>query len=153
MTPDEHTRPHEAGHAASALLLSIPVRLVDVVGNQTCAGFVDHAHKFTDVAGARRHAIMVLCGPAMGNRPGTPMPEWPLRDDTTPDERQLKAIADAIRLTQADWHGLVAEAWRLTATAEFERLHTAIVEMLRYTSRIGADTLDILSSVARKAAT
>lgn len=152
MTPEDAVVKHEAAHAVACVLLAIPCHLVDTVGNHRTKGFVRHDTTVNDTDDARKHMIMTVAGFIMAD--AAPIPTWPLDDDDDgSDECWLAKYAKAMNFTESDWHGLLAEAYRFTATPEFELMFQATTGMLSHTPRIGPGTLEVLHAIAKRAAT
>ena len=127
------TAQHEAGHAASALCLGIPViRASRRSADPRASGFisipVDDLLESIDREKARAVTIMLLCGPAMAEQP---LPTWPLSDATN-DEKLLRIFAEYLKLDERGYHKVVAEMWRLSATKRFDRLHRTLMAWFQH---------------------
>ena len=140
---------HEAGHCVAGLLLGIPIVLVDTVGNETRRGWIEHRHRFTDAKSARKHAIMILAGPIVSEDDGPREWGWPLSDDASKDEQQVKRIVEALRFTENDWRDLLIEAAYFVTSSPFDILLRATCGILDTTPRIGREHLEPLARIAR----
>jgi hypothetical protein len=121
------TAMHEAGHACAAIVQGLPVSLVRRWAPDTSrelgATYLPGFAEDLDREKVRKAAIMVLCGPIMGDEDP---PDWPLSDTNTSDERLLKLFCEHLGLTHANYHGLCAEAYKLTTTQVFCDLFAAV---------------------------
>ncbi|HEX5895515.1 MAG TPA: hypothetical protein VFY47_04240 [Thermoleophilaceae bacterium] len=95
MTDAERTAAHEAGHACACVLLGVPVRLVDVVGDARTLGVVRHGlEQMYNRDDARKRMIIILCGPIEGADHWADVPSWPLNPAASTDEHNLHALAE-----------------------------------------------------------
>ena len=127
MTGQEwQTALHEAGHAAMAATLGLPVSEVrrwspdptrELGATLLPIGDLDRTK-------ARKWALMLAAGPGMSDQP---LPEWPLTDTNTTDERLLKVFCDYLELDERGYNELITEMWRLSATKRFDRLFTVLM--------------------------
>jgi hypothetical protein len=148
VTADQVAR-HEAGHAVAAVLLGIPVLLIDVIGDAKSLGFVRHAgERITGPDMARKRMVLTLCGPIESAESWDDVPSWPLETHRSTDERNLSVLADYLGLNGAGYRAVFLEALKLTLTDEYRRLYTAITGCLDYTPRIGPELLDELQVIA-----
>ena len=74
-----------------------------------------------DPKSARRLMIAIFLGPIAEGREDWP-PSSPLDPDGDNDSRQLALLADYLKLQEADWRHLVAEAEVISTTPTFQRL-------------------------------
>jgi hypothetical protein len=141
---------HEAGHLAACLVLGIPIAGASVIPDHDSLGRVNTTYKFEDVEGARKVAVMLLCGPIMESRHAQPDEwPWPLEPDDY-DTRLLKKITDTLRFTNADWHGLLSEAYSLTASREFSMLWTGMTGLLDVAPQVGPEQIDLVEQIVRR---
>ena len=132
MTEEERTTAlHECGHAAMAMTLGLPVsevrRWSPDPTRELGATFV--SIEDLDRAKARRWALMLLSGAGMADQP---LPTWPLSDTNTSDERLLKIFVEHLEFTERDYHHLIAEMWRISASKRFDRLFCTLMEWFKY---------------------
>jgi HK97 family phage prohead protease len=130
---------HEAGHAAAALLLNIPVielaaprrdfaaLTTEPENPEDAAGHVRHDlpdAALDEPATARAVAIASLAGPlADGKR----APGWPLSlAPVTPDEATLAQLVKQLGLDQDGYQQLLADARGLIESHAYARLHAAL---------------------------
>lgn len=150
MTPEQLAR-HEGGHASVAVLLGVPVFLVDVAGDAKSLGFVRHgAERVTDVDTALKRMLIALAGPLMGCESLEEVPSWPLDSAASTDEANLAALSDYLGLDERGYREVYLQALKLTLTAEFRRLHEAVAGMLDHTPRIDSELLDQLQAIATR---
>lgn len=151
MTPAERTAAHEAGHACACVMLGVPVRLIDVVGDARSLGLVRHGleqiHNRDD---AHKRMIIVLCGQIEGADHWAHVPSWPLNPDASSDEHNLDALADYLGLDERGYNDIALEALNLTLDPFYQSLHVATVGMLGYFPRIGPELIGRLVGIARR---
>jgi hypothetical protein len=130
---------HEAGHAVACVLLGIGVTGTRIDwGPDGCLGGTTSLHPDylddLDKDKARDLMVMHMAGWIMEDRD---LPEWPpSRTAHQPDERHMAAFSDYLKLTEASWHGVCAEAYRFTTTDEFMRLWRAVTGLFEYTPEL-----------------
>src|SRR5689334_11675546 len=95
MTEGERIAAHEGGHAVAAVLLGAHVRLIDVAGDATRLGHVEHIG-----ADERDRMKIILAGIIEGAETWAEIPTWPLRTDASTDERNLHDLADFLGLDE-----------------------------------------------------
>ena len=149
MTDAKRVAAHEAGHAVAAVLLGVPVLLIDVVGDATASGRVRHGlEQVSDSEDARKRMLLILAGPIMAAQSWDEVPDWPLETHRSTDERNLAMLAGYLGLDEAGYRELFLEALKLTLTDEFCHLHRAVSGCLDFTTRIGPELLEQLQDIA-----
>jgi hypothetical protein len=150
MTEAERLAAHEAGHAAAAVVLGVPVRLVDVAGDATALGRVRHdLEQIHSPDDARKRMKIILCGWIESVEDWDELPSWPLDPNASTDEHNLHALAGYLRLDSPSYSDVTFEALKLTLDRDYKMLHVAITGMLDYTPRIGPELLGRLVGIAR----
>jgi hypothetical protein len=150
MTPAERTAAHEAGHACACVLLGVPVRLVDVVGDARSLVVVRHGlEQMYNRDDARKRMVIILCGQIEGADHWAEVPSWPLNPNASTDEHNLDALAEYLELDRAGYNEIAAEALNLTLDPFYQSLHVAVTGMLGYFPNIGPKMLGRLVGLAR----
>ena len=150
MTPAERTAAHEAGHACACVMLGVPVRVVDVVGDAQAAGYVRHGlEQMYNRDDARKRMVIILCGQIEGADHWAEVPSWPLNPGASTDEYNLDALADWLGLDREGYNEIAHEALNLTLDPLYQSLHVAVSGMLGYFPRIGPELLGRLVGIAR----
>jgi hypothetical protein len=127
MTPAERTAAHEAGHACARVVLGVPVRLIDVVGDATALGVVRHdLEQSNNRDDARKRTLIILCGQIEGADHWAHVPSWPL------------------------YREVAVDALNLTLDPLYQSLHVAVTGMVGYTPRIGPKLIGRLIGLARE---
>jgi hypothetical protein len=152
MTPAERLAAHEAGHACACVMLGVPVRVVDVVGDVKSLGYV--LHGLTDRVGseddARKRMLIILCGQIESADDWADVPSWPLNPNASTDEHNLDALADYLGLDREGYNEIALDALNLTLDPLYQSLHVAVTGMLGYFPRIGPELLDRCVGIARR---
>jgi uncharacterized protein len=148
---------HEAGHATAALLLGLEVESAHApywTIEDSLAGDpyepAGQVRMTTASIGrdARSYALAILAGPICDDRADWP-PSWPLSlAPTTTDERQVTELAKHLDLDRAGYSHLVQDAFALTASEPFMRLHAAIEHWLKTRGHADANILHRLKMIA-----
>ena len=150
MTDAERKAAHEAGHACACVLLGVPVRLVDVVGDARTLGVVRHGlEQMYNRDDARKRMIIILCGPIEGADHWADVPSWPLNPAASTDEHNLHALAEYLGLDREGYNEIAREALNLTLDPFYQSLHVAVTGMLGYFPRIGPELIGRLVGIAR----
>jgi HK97 family phage prohead protease len=144
----EQTCAHEAGHASMALLLGVPVRLVDVTGDETALGRTHHGlAENTDEDHVTRMKI-ILGGLIESADSFADLPVWPLDlDHGTTDRRRLAALAKLLSLDSAGYDGIVNGAIDLWGSARYKRLHAVISLALEQHGRLDSIALQRIKAL------
>jgi hypothetical protein len=140
MTPTlEDTCAHEAGHAAMCILLGVPVRLVDVTGDETALGRTMHEGADGDLA---TRMTIILGGLVESAESIHDLPAWPLDPDHgATDERRLALLAKALNLDRAGYSEIVDDALDRWESPAYKRLHAAISHALEHHGQLDAHAL------------
>jgi len=151
VTDQERTAAHEAGHASACVLLGVPVRLVDVVGDARYRGTVRHGlEDIRTREDARKRTLIILCGLIEGYEAWDQMPTWPLNPDASTDEYNLHALADYLGLDKAGYWKLEMEALQLTMDSFYRSMHIAITGLLDYRPVIGRELFAEVEALVRR---
>jgi hypothetical protein len=152
VTPAERLAAHEAGHAVACVVLGVPVRLIDVVGDAKSLGYVLHglSDGVSSEDDARKRMLIILCGQIEGAEEWDELPAWPLRTHASTDEANLHALADYLELDERSYDDVRFDALKLTLDREYQMLHTAVTGMLAYQPRIGPELIGRLVGIARR---
>jgi hypothetical protein len=150
MTAEEIAR-HEAGHAAMAVTLGIPVRLVAA---DASGGRVEYLERNTR-SGAIHSLMVILAGIVEYARDDDDLPEWPIevnggREGERYDREHLKHLAERLSLTESDWRTIVIATLTLSARPEYQRLITAACGLLDYTPVIDRELLAQVVAIAER---
>jgi HK97 family phage prohead protease len=146
---------HEAGHAAMALTLGLDVVdaradyhevTVEPADPDAPAGYVDIVH---DPDRPRDYALAVLAGPLCEDAPGWP-PRWPILAPITDDEAQLGRLAKTLDLDEPGWNRLVRDAYEITASRQFVRLHCALSTLFEEGRQVDRHTLRQVKAIAEE---
>jgi hypothetical protein len=151
MTPAERTAAHEAGHACACVMLGVPVRVVDVLGDAKSLGYVLHGltDRIRSEDDARKRMLIILCGQIEGADHWAEVPSWPLNPDASTDEHNLDALADWLGLDREGYNEIRGEALNLTLDPFYQSLHVAVSGMLGYFPRIGPELIGRCIGIAR----
>ena len=151
MTP-EQIAAHESAHAAAAVVLGTPVRLIDTVANGDVLGGVWHDLRVTDRDTARRRAMVILAGLIESAETADDLPRWPLDPHPIPgsDEQKLGTIGELLGWDEQDYENMVAETCRLMLSTSYGILFTTISGALNYTPRLDQKALRRLLAIAIK---
>jgi len=143
----ENTILHEAGHCAAALAQDLAVGEVSVVDADGSAGRT-LIERRGDSEGLRKFAISVLAGPLEERRANWP-PSWPLsRAPEDGDEGDLTEVVKALELDRAGYSQLVQDAFTLTTSSEYSRLHAGVSHLLERDGRADEPTLCRVKQIA-----
>jgi HK97 family phage prohead protease len=157
----EHRRlaAHEGGHAAAALLLGLDVDSAHApywTLEDCLTGDPDEpAGQVNIPAGEwdrdpRSTAIAILAGPICDGRVDWP-PKWPLTlAPVTPDDAQVGELVKRLDLDRAGYGELIQDAYRLTISRPFERLHNAVSHLLEQHGHIDETTLLKVKAIAEE---
>jgi HK97 family phage prohead protease len=158
----EHRRlaAHQAGHATAALLLGLEVQsaYAPYWTVQDClTGDPDQPAGQVDIPvtewerDPRSAAIVVLAGPICDGRVDW-SPKWPLTlGPMTPDDAQVGELVKRLDLDREGYNQLVQDAYALTISRPFDRLHTAISHLLEQDGALGDHALRWIKSISEGA--
>jgi HK97 family phage prohead protease len=134
---------HEAGHAAMCVLLGVPVRLVDVTGDETALGRTHHELGAPDTDADLATRMKIILGGLIESAESiTDLPAWPLDADCgTTDQRRLALLARALGLDSAEYEEIRDETLDLSESSEYKRLHIAISHLLEQHGTLDQHTL------------
>ncbi len=136
---------HESAHASAAILLGLD--LIEVRVDQP-----DDCHGRVKIRGGRARprefGLMVMSAFLVDARQSlSPFPPLPLEDET-PDERQLREVAEELDLDRAGWNRLRGDALELVASAEFFRLSEAFKTALAHYPVLQGKLLEHVITIA-----
>jgi hypothetical protein len=136
---------HESGHVAGLIIACrwLPRRVTADRPAERILGQMelDWATEGLNPKLARGLAIAIVLGPISEGREDWP-PAWPLDpDDGDNDARQLGVLADYLKLEEADWGLIVAEARVIATTPTFHRLVGLIGRALELADQLTADDI------------
>lgn len=134
---------HEAGHVAGLVLRGrLPRRVTADWPKPGIAGemVVDWGDEGCTPDSAAAVAISVLLGPIAEGNPSWP-PTWPLEEDTRGDERDLAILLRYLKVDEANYIALCAEARTLAKTPEFVRLVGLVARALELKDELDAGDL------------
>jgi hypothetical protein len=95
----------------AAVVLGVPVRLVDVVGDASTLGRVRHGlEQVSNREDARKRMLIILAGQIEGADSWDQVPSWPLDPNATTDEFNLHALADFLGLDERGYEATRHEA-------------------------------------------
>jgi hypothetical protein len=129
---------HEAGHAAMALLLGVPLLAIDVVGNERYAGWVTHG---IPEDGVRR--ALVILGGLLQTRDSHQL-AWPIDPDESTDHRHLAEIIARWRIDRQTGEKIVTYALRLASSNEYWQYVSSITGVLDHHPVLDGRLLDAL---------
>jgi HK97 family phage prohead protease len=149
---------HEAAHAAAALVQGLDVTEAWV--ERHTLDSLEHAD-LSQPAGAvtirrdpdrlRETAIVTIAGRLEEGDPTWPPTRWPLSlAPMTPDEQDLGESVAALGLDEKGYHQLVADAYELCASREFEHLALAIGHALEIHGRLDSTALRRIKAIAEE---
>jgi HK97 family phage prohead protease len=152
---------HEAAHAAAAIALGLPVREVVVYQNDLseppadpteAAGFAMIGRP-DSVDGRRKGAIALMAGRLEEGAAYWP-PTWPFTQvPEYGDESDLIAEVNALELDERSYGQLVADAYKVCASHEYNRLHAAIGHALERHGRLDELALERIKAIVTEGAT
>jgi hypothetical protein len=130
---------HEAGHVAGLIIACrwVPERVTADRPDERTLGrmTLNWSTRGLNPKLARGVALAIMLGPiAEGSEP----PAWPLDPDGDNDARQLALLADYLKLEEADWRLLVAEAQTISIAPAFQRIVGLISRALELADELSA---------------
>jgi hypothetical protein len=120
---DPETAKHEALHLGNALALGL--RVIEARADNPEPDQAGRVRFLT--ADTRELALVTLAG-ELGT-PGWP-PEWPSKEASTPEERELAGYVDELRLDEGGYRELCAEARRIAANSRFADVVSVAEELM-----------------------
>ena len=146
---------HEAGHAAMAIFLGIPVLRVALDERGGYVRYEPHSH--TPI-GAVRRMMVILGGLIESARDGTDIPDWPIdpyagREGEYYDREMLKTLSDRLRFTDSEWRRILVTALTISDDRFYRALVTCASGLLDFTPTIDRELLDRAVTIAEKKGT
>jgi hypothetical protein len=153
--------PHEARHAAAALLLGVPVVKATAIPEFAPDGELDLGHvelgperwEYEDV---RKRALVTLVG-EMGDRADwpPPHPSHPSMQGKTPtrphnDGARLWKAIDALGMDENDYEVLVQEARDLVKRRDFRQLEIGVQWLLEQGHEVGPELCEQVQEITRR---
>lgn len=136
---------HEAGHAACALLLGIPIDGIEMRPEQGVRGRARIEMRPETVT--LNHIAAVLAGPLCSNEDGmsgcdTWPPPFPIpQTERSSDLKKLGALCRFLRVNEAAYNRTIRLTEELIATPEFQQLHRLVSTMLHVMDEIDGESL------------
>jgi hypothetical protein len=142
MNDRERTARHEAGHAAAAVLLAVPIRIVSLVPDATSNGRVTTMGGIDSPEMAVKHMIVGLCGQLEDAETWDEVPSWPLYSHHSPDEAILAEMAELLGLDKAGWDRVFHLALEFSLSDQYERLVSVITGTLEHVPQFGPELIE-----------
>ena len=140
MTPTSlNTRHHEAGHAAMAHWLDVPVNAITVRHDGQAYGETRHA--YCDIT----KQVMVILG---GLLEYGGLPAWPVTQCELADEADLRDIIHTHRITEDTYRRLCLATLTIAADPNYQRLLHLTAAALRRQPSIDRDMFNDIAAIA-----
>jgi hypothetical protein len=145
----ERTARHEAGHAAAAVLLGLPILLVSVIPDAATRGRV----RVGPIKGremAIKAMIVGICGPLEDAESWDEVPTWGLLSHYGDDGAVLAEMAERLGLDRAGWDRVFTLALKFSLTDQYQQLVNEISGTLDYCPQFGPELIEQVHELLRR---